>query len=326
MFRKNFKKIKTRIIFGTLLLSLFVAFIPSASAGIVNVDPLILVTYPIQEEYIAPNSGVLNIPLLTTFTLTGPFASIVERYSLLRNDNVQIELKVVQTQEWCTASISNPLVQFTPQQTEPYQSTLTVAVTEKAPAFTQGVVKISATSKLQRGLIFNIAEETVEFDVSFIIGYFSDILYEMPNGTIAEIGSLDTANFQIDIKNLGNGPTNVKIEILDNTGDKWDVNITSSVQLSSAVYGGEDSSKTVNLRIKPKISSNLDNLKESFRVKFTPSYLGRADLTGQEEIILFHVNLIGNLKEESDNNLLIIFIVAIILIILISIILKRKYS
>ena len=281
------------LVFLILLLSLFVAFIPTTSAGFVNVDPLILVTYPIQEENIVPNSAVLNIPLFTTFTLTGPFASLIKGRSLLKDTAIQIELKVVKTEEWCDASISNPLAQMTPQQTEPYQSTLTVTVTENAPAFTQGIVKISATSKIQRGIFFNIAEQSIEFDVSFIIGYWAVVSYEMPKGTLVEVGPLDTADFQIDIENIGNGPTYVGIEIIDIPEEEWSINIASSVQLASAVYGGESISKTVHLKIKPPYGFGFHNDRKTFGVKFTPSYLGKPGLIGQEEIIYFNVQNIG---------------------------------
>ncbi len=292
--RKNSRTIKTGIIFGILLLSLFVAFIPSASAGVVNVDPLILVTYPVQEENIVPNSGVLNIPLFTTFTLTGPFASVIKgKASLLSDTPIQIELKVVKTEDWCDASISNPLAQMTPQQTEPYQSTLTVTVTENAPAFQQGIVKISATSKVQRGIFFNIAEQSVEFDVSFIIGYWSVVSYGLPDGNLIEVGPLDIADFQIDIENIGNGPTYVGIELVDVPEDDWSISIASSVQLGSAVYGGESTSATVHLRIKPPYGFGFHNEIKTFAVRFTPSYLGNPDFVGQPETITFNVQNIG---------------------------------
>jgi hypothetical protein len=327
MFRKNFKTVKTGIIIGTLLLSLVIAFVPTSSAGFINVPPLINVTYPKSEEALIPNSGVLDIPLSTTFTLTGPFASFVEKRSLLRKKGLNIELNVVEKQDWCEASISNPLAQFSIKDTEPYGSILTVTVNENAPAFTQGLVTISATSELKRGLFFNIPEETVEYDVSFIIGYLSVVSYEMPNGTSAEIEKSDTADFKIDIKNLGNGPTKVEIKLIDVPEEDWDVNIPSTVLLSSATNSGDKTSESVHFRIKPKKSSDWNNEIKTFKVKFTPSYMGKPELVGQQEIITFNVQKIGSIdEEESVNTFLIILIVAIILIILILIILKRRFS
>jgi hypothetical protein len=290
--RKNLRSVKSGIIFGTLLCSLFIAFVPSASAGIFTVPPLINVTYPIQEENVVPNSGVLDIPLLTTFTLTGPWASAAEK-GLLGSSVVQIELKVIQKPDWCTASISNPLANIKVGEPEPYPSTLTVTVNENAPAFQQGVVRISATSKMQRSLMFNIGEETVEFDISFIIGYWSVVSYDMPEGTLIEVGPLDTADFRIDIENIGNGPTYVGIEIVDIPDDEWSVNIASSVQLAAAVYEGGGTQKTVHLKIKPPYGFGFHNDRKNIKVRFTPYYLGRPDLVGQPEVITFNVQNIG---------------------------------
>ena len=287
--------------------------------------PIIEVTYPHLEELATPNSGALDIPLATTFKLTGRYAKFIEQRSLLRNAIINIELKIVNTPDWCYANISNSNVQLPLDHTEPFKSTLTVTVTEKAPAFSQGVVKISATSKILRGIIFNIAEQTAEFDISFIIGYWSAVSFQ-PKGNIAEIGPYDTADFQIDIENLGNGPTYVKIETMDYPKEEWDVNIASSVVLSSAVDGGEGNSKSVYLKIKPSIDSDWNNKRQTFKVKFSPSYLGQPYLTGQEEIIIFIVQKIGSLKdEESDNNFLIILVTAVVLVILISIFLKWRH-
>ena len=290
--RKNLRSVKSGIIFGTLLCSLFIAFVPSASAGIFTVPPLINVTYPIQEENVVPNSGVLDIPLLTTFTLTGPWASAAEK-GLLGSTVVQIELKVIQKPDWCTASISNPLANIKVGEPEPYSSTLTVTVNENAPAFQQGVVRISATSKMQRSLMFNIGEETVEFDISFIIGYWSVVSYDMPEGTLIEVGPLDTADFRIDIENIGNGPTYVGIEIIDIPDDEWSVNIASSVQLAASVYEGGGTKKTVHLKIKPPYGFGFHNERKNIKVRFTPYYLGRPDLVGQPEVITFNVQNIG---------------------------------
>lgn len=322
-----FQTFKTRIFFAIILLSIFIAFIPSVSAGFINVDPLITVTYSPIEENLIPNSGVLDIPLSTYFTLTGRFAKFVEQRSRLKDTPVNIELKIFKTEEWCIANISNPDVQLTPQQTEPFISRLSVSVTEEAPAFTQGVVTISATSKLQSGIIFNIAEQTVEFDVSFVNGYWSAVSYHLPEGNNFKIGPYDTAHFPVDIENNGNGPTFVKIELLDYPKEKWTIDIVSNVSLSSPIDTGEDTSKTVNLLIKPKMSPDWNKETKTFGVKFTPWYLGMPDLKGQEEIIYFNVQKIGSLNnlEDTENNFLIIIITVIILVIIISTIIRRKY-
>ena len=290
--RKKLRTVKTGIIFGILLLSLFIAFVPTTSAGIISVPPLINVSYPAQEENIVPNGGVLQIPLDTTFTLTGAFASFAES-GLLGRSVVQIELKVVQKPDWCTASISNPLANIQVGEPTPYRSLLTVTVTEAAPAFQQGVVRISATSQLQRSVLFNIAEVSVDFDINFIIGYWSVVAYGMPTGTYAEVGPLETADFQIDIENLGNGPTLVAIELVDVPEDEWSINVAASVQLGSGIFEGEAKRKTAHLKIKPPYGFGFHNDRKTFGVKFSPNYLGRPELQGQELTYYFTVQNIG---------------------------------
>ena len=324
MLRKIFSTVKIGILLGTLILSLFFAFVPTTSAGIIDIPTLINVSYPIQEENVNPNAEALTIPLETTFTLTGRWASYAEN-SRIGKSVVQIELKVVEKPDWCKASISNPLANIAVGEEEPYKSFLTVTVNENAPAFQQGVVRISATSLSKRGLLFNIVGNTTEFDISFIIGYLSDVVYELPKGTFAEIKTSGKIDFPIEIKNFGNSPTFVDIELMDYPEKIWDVDITSSVQLSSGYYDSEKTKKTVYLKIKPKKSSDWKNDRETFRLKFTPSYLGRPELQGKQEIIIFNVQKIDG-EEGSVNKSLIILILGIILIILISIILKRRFS
>jgi hypothetical protein len=326
MNRKTFISKKTGIIFGAVLLSLIIAFVPTTSAGFINISPLINVSYPAQEENVIPNSGVIQIPLDTIFTLTGPFAGFAEK-GRLGKSVVQIELKIVQKPDYCTASISNPLGNIQVGEATPYRSYLTATVTENAPAFQQAVVRISATSKIQRGILFNIAEETTEFDVSFNIGYWSVVSYEMSNGTLAEIGPSDTVDFPINIVNLGNGPTKIEIELMDYPEKEWDINITSSVHLSSGINDHKNNREMVHLKIKPKNSKNWNNKIETFGVRFSPSYLGRPEFQGQQEIINFNVKKISREDEGGniENNYLIILIVVIVLIILISIFIKRRY-
>ena len=207
---------------------------------------------------------------------------------------MQIELKVVETEDWVDASITNPIVQLGLDYTEPYKSTLTVTVTESAPAFTQGIVKISATSKTLPSIAFTISEVTVEFDITFIIGYWPVVQYGEPDGNFMAIGPLDTADFQIDIENLGNGPTYVGIELVEIPEDEWSVSVTSSVMLASSVAAGEDLSKeSVHLTIKPPYGFGFHNERRTFQVKFTPQYIGRPELVGIEEYKTFTVQNVG---------------------------------
>lgn len=288
--------------------------------------PIINLTYAEVEENLVPNSGVLDIPIYITMRLGGNFVNLKER--LLNDYVLNIDLSIEEKPSWCTASLSNKEVQLSIIDPEPYQTTLTVTVNENAPAFKQNNVIIKATSPEVSGLFFTRLEAVESsFEISFIVGYWSVVSYDMPKGTIMKISPYETADFEINIENIGNGPTFVKIELIDEPKKGWSANIASSVQLASATDDGMGTRKTVHLRIKSPFEPGYHNEMGSFRVKFTPSYLGRPDLVGSTEIITFNVKSVGNVKDvESENFLLLILITVIFLIIIITFFLKRRFQ
>ena len=279
---------------GILLVSIFAIFATNTSAGFVKVEPLISVTHPRADENVIPKSGVLDIPLNTSFELTGIGAGFVETSSLLRDSSVTITLKVEEKNDWIDASITNsPAIIKIGGAARPWASRLSLTVTEKAPAFSLGVVRISATSSELPGLFFNIAEKIQYFEVPFEVGYWPVVNYEIPEGNFKEIGPLDTADFPIELGNLGNGITYVSIEIVEMPGNDWSVSVPSSVTLGSGVYGEEGSKASVHLTIKPPYGFGFHNERKTFKVKFTPQYLGRPDLVGQSETMIFNVQSVG---------------------------------
>jgi hypothetical protein len=293
---KHFKVVKTTLITGVILVSLFTAFIPSSLAGIINVEPLMIVTHDRAEENVIPKSGVLEVNLSVTLALTGIGVGFVESYSLLKNSDLEITLEVEEDYDWIDASVTNsPAKIKIGESGTPYTSArLSLTVTEKAPAFTLGKVKIIATSSRLRGLLFNIAEKTEIFEVPFEVGYWPVVNYELPKGNFIEIGPLDTADFPIEIDNLGNGVTYVAIEIVEIPVGDWSVSVPSSVTLRSDANAGEEGTKaTVHLSIKPPYGFGFHNERRTFKVKFTPQYLGNPNLLGQSEIITFNVQNVG---------------------------------
>jgi hypothetical protein len=293
--KKNFRTVKTGIIFGILLLSLFTVFAPSASAAIFNADPLITVTYPEQDENVVPNTKALRIPLETTFELYGPLASFVRASPLLQDSVVPITLNIIGPNELgVDATLENNLFDIKLGVNTPWVSYLTVTVNEDIQFNTVGTVKIKAISDPVSGFLLGVKGGSREFDVGFVIGFWPVISPEIPKGNFQEIGPLDTADFTIDIENLGNAVTYVAIELLDVPEDEWSISMPSSVHLASAVgASGSGTSKTVHLKIKPPYGFGLHNERKSFRVRLTPSLLGDPNQAGQSEEIVFTVQSVG---------------------------------
>ncbi len=296
---KSLKRIKTGIIIGIFIVSIFAAFTSNASAGFINVKPIINVRHDRAEENVIPKSGVLEIDLKTTFTLTGVGATFVQSASssLLKNSAVTISLQVENNHDWVDASITNQPAKL--KINEPgteWSSSLQLTVTEKAPAFTLGKVRIVATLSELSGILFNIEEKTEVFEVPFEVGYWPVIKYELPEGNFKETGPLDTVDFPVKLKNLGNGVTHVKIEPINFPGEEWTVSVPSSITLKSDDLVGEQNTEaTIHVTVKPPYGFGFHNDRTNFKVKFTPIYLGSNEsaLTGDTEIITFNVQSVG---------------------------------
>jgi hypothetical protein len=293
--------------------------------------PIIDLEYEQQNENIIPNAGVLDIILEVSFRLGGSFRKVQEK---LLKMPIQIRLSIEDTPKWCDASIVNPTVSIPVDETEPSESRLTLTVTEQAPAFHQGTIKIKATSEKVQGLYFTrLKEGEFNFDVSFEVGYWPVVSYTPEKGNLIKIQPSETANFPIIIQNLGNGETKVDIEVIEKPEEKWSVNIPSSVILNSPALGEENTRKTVNLIIKPSSSdNNIVNQRESFRLKFTPHYLGDPSFKGLPTTIIFTVEVKNDNNTESQEGIGLIIgitvavIILIIVLIIFSVLYKNKKS
>jgi hypothetical protein len=242
---------------------------------------------------------------------------------------IQIRLSIEDSPLWCEASIANPTVSLLVGETEPFISRLVLTVTEEAPAFNQGTVKVKATSEKITGLYFTrLKEGEFSFDIYFEVGYWPKISYSPDKGTLMNINSTDTADFPITLENLGNGPTIVQIEPIDLPEDDWTVNIASSVFLGSPVGDNiGDYEKTVHLFIKPPSPSENEDRRMDFKIKFTPHYVGNPSLTGKPETITFTLQVEGDesLDSENEYGILIGSIVMIIILIIAAIIFLVLY-
>lgn len=312
------------LIFNTNALSSEITNIENNEEGfslrkIFAAAPLIIVDYEPQDENVIPNSEVLDIPLNVSCTLTGLFANRQTRR--LRSRPIEIELSIVEKPDWCDASIANPTVSILPDDTEPAKARLTLTVTEQAPAFQQGTVKIKATNKEISGIFFTrITKEEFEYDISFEIGYLMKLNYTT-NNTLMEIPPINETNIPIKIKNLGNGDTTVLIEIKD-MPEKWNITYPPSVTLASPI-SDEENEKEINIKVKPPKDFSI----ETITVSLTSHYSGSPEIEGQTENLQIVLKNDGSYKEEGgfDITLPIIIIVVIILVIIIFIFLKQKY-
>jgi len=290
------RKLRTGFILGLVLFSILAVFAPTSSAGPLKVTPVIDVSYPPADNNLVPLSGDLPITLQTQVSLSGIGSTLVKEasWSLLKDSPITVNLEVLETEGYIDATIDKSQVTLIINQDEVKESYLKITVTEQAPAFTQGRVKIKASSQPLDGLLFSIKPIEYVFDVSFTIGYWPVVNYELPKSTYMQIGPLDTAIFPIEITNLGNGFTRIAAEIVGEPKGDWSISTVSSVKVGSATGAGNNKA-TINVVIKPPYGFGFHNNRETFKVRVTPSYVGPPDPStiGQPEEITFTVQSVG---------------------------------
>jgi hypothetical protein len=283
---------------GLLLFSVLVIFVPTSSAGPLKITPVIDVSYPSADKNLVPLSGALPITLKTQVTLSGVGSTLVKEasWSLIKDSPITVNLEVLETEGYIDATIDKSQVTLIiSEEGVEKESYLKITVTEQAPAFTQGRVKIKAKSQALDGILFSIKPAEVIFDVSFTIGYWPVVNYELPKSTFMQIGPLDTATFPVEITNLGNGYTRVAAEIVNPPKGDWSISVISSVKLGSATGDSRNNKATVNVVIKPPYGFGFHNDRQQFTVRFTPNYVGsaKAEDVGQPEEITLNVQSIG---------------------------------
>jgi hypothetical protein len=273
------------------------------------------------QEPIIPINESREIPLKVYYQIVGLLSNWHE--FLYKKKNIQVSLEIIERPDWCTtASLDNKTLNFNikSDQTEPKDVTLTIAVDRNVPAYTVGTIKIRVTSALLKGLIFTkIAEGNFTFDVPFTVGYIPIIDVEQVF-TYKEIPPLNVTTIPFKITNLGNGKTQVFIEVKNLSG-QCEVDYPDSILLGSPTQGEKDSD-TIYISIKPYKNFTMESLK----VEFTPSYYARPDLKGYTIPIVLTLKNDGSLREGINFELIvvIIIIVTIVLILVVALFLRSK--
>ncbi len=321
---KNLKTLKSTLIMLILLISMVVTFTPTASAGLIDIQPTINITYEELAEKVTPLSDGLEINLSTTLKLTGFGANFVQNslFSILKDKSVIIDLSVEETPDWAQASLTNTSTQIKLSEIDSaWESNIKITAKENASAFTTGVVKINATSKLVSGFLFNILEKTKSIEIPFEVGYYSAVDYELSQGNHHMISPYNSTKIPINITNLGNGDTTVEIELVESI-ENFTINIPDSVTLDA--FDGEE-------QIFLEISADTHEFENrSIQFNFTAICAEDSDIKGQTQTLTFTVENDGSYEEPSedmfeiDTTLLAVILVVLILVIIVVVFFLRK--
>ncbi|MFA5102518.1 MAG: hypothetical protein WC525_05145 [Candidatus Thermoplasmatota archaeon] len=262
---KRFKAVKASIITGLVLISVLFAVLPTASAGLIfDLQSVLTVEWSANQtqQPVVPRGALRALDLTISHTVTrGVFGQMM--LNVYTGKTIIINVEVVETPSWCTATIGQGTLATTVSPGEPtyVKTTLSLQVADDAPAFGLGYIKVIATAR-KAGLIEGFIQE---FTLTFVPDYKPLIQPAYPETNTKKIGPLDTAVFPVQITNLGNARTVVLFTIVDVPSD-WNAIVTDQIILEE----GEGSSSTAYLVIKPPKNFGYHNDEKTITISMQP--------------------------------------------------------
>jgi len=320
---KNFRSVKATLIMGILLVSLSAAMVPTTSAGLlyslqsfVNVDYDVNITnVPIQPR---STGRAIKLDITYGITVSGGIFNLLGEFLRNLHDGrtVTIEIDPFEYPEWASVSVSSWPTATVQREEKLYPVTLTVKIDEDAPAFGKGDIKIKVTVP-KVGLIDGIEKEV---EIPFSAGYIPLVTHEFLEGNNKIIGPMDTAEFPIDIINLGNARTEVIFEII-NVPDGWSAIITDDIIIEE----GEGSRFTIYLAVKPPKTFGYHDDSASIAIRYTPWMAENPQFAGEAKPMNVLVESRGFSVVGIEIVILPIIIIVVVLLLLYHFVIKKKF-
>jgi hypothetical protein len=249
--KRNFRKIKATLILGILLVSVSAALVPTSSAGIiVNLSSYARVSYDSKNfsgTPVVPRGELRPLPIVITYgvNFAGFFPGLANLvFNLYKGRQVNIKLELVKWSPWCTPTLTQgTLTTSVREEEQDLNANINLKVDIDAPAFGSGFVTVRVTCP-QVGVMIEKYEN--EFTLEFDPAYLPLIKPQTMGSNTKRISPMDTAVFPIEIENLGNARTKIKLKIVS-VPDGWTAIVTDQIILDEI----EGSSGIAYLTIKP---------------------------------------------------------------------------
>ena len=306
---KRFKTMKSSIVVGVLLVSIFAAIIPTSSAGLIlNLSSIVNVDWGNEtlDKPLVPLGEARNLDLEVTYGVTsGAFLSQAF-LTLFIGRQVNIKLEVTEKPDWCTATLKSDTITTAVKSEETkLKTTLTLRVDENAPAFGAGYVKITA-SVPRIGAIDGYSQV---FNLDFTPSYLPMINAQSLEGNSKTIGPMDTAVFPIEVENMGKARTTVFFTI-DNVPEGWIAVVTDDITLDA----DKGSTGIAYLTIKPPKGFGYHNDDQSIKVTMTPARAEQLENQGESKTVTVIIESRGFSTPGFESLLFIGALLAVVLI------------
>jgi hypothetical protein len=322
----QFQKIKIFTLFLIILCScLFVICPIGKSAPIDKVyecTPIIIVEYDesITENPIIPFGEPTIIPVTVKAKIIGPADDIIEEFIGGGGVKLFVDLSIGKVPNGCHASITPTIVPFpVSREYKTTNATLKLTINQYLPVKSQKNVVIQMNSRrLGKGSTL-VHKANISQEIPFEVGYYPQLSLSYLNSNVRDIEPDETADFSFEIKNWGNGVTDVSTAI-EEIPDGWIAEIINSITLGTE-FGGEDSKKTVSLKVKPPIDFGYHEDRAIVKISMTPISRVNPEDKGEPHYLYFIVQSKGVSTPGFET---IIFFFAIIIIFVPAIIKKKR--
>ena len=241
------------------------------------------------NDPILPLDMVKNIPVTLNYSVAGEYAKEILPY-YVESDGTPLKsylyLYIDDTPDWCTATISPPLLLVPPSVNgETSNVTLSIKINETAHAFSKGRVKI----KVDVVGFGAVKGGTFYGNISFMVGYLPLLDIDVLESPTRVIEPDSTAVYNIKIDNLGNAKTRLKCDIL-NPPKGWIISFPSNTVLGTKTMG-ENPTGTITITVKPPYEFGYHNDREVIQISVTPMY--NESIVGQDYTLSFIIKSKG---------------------------------
>ena len=270
--KKNFRALKASLIMGILLISLSASIVPTTSAGMfVNLSSYLQAGFDASNftaKPIVPRGELRSLTIYLDYGVNygGLFKGLSELLFKFHSDRqVNIKLELGDHSPWCTPTLFTDTITTKVGEAEEtgLQATLNLKVDIDAPAYGAGFVDLKV-SVPKVGMILPYSNT---FTLEFNPAYLPLIKPQIQESNTKRIGPMDTAVFPIEIENLGNARTKVKLEVVSGTvPDGWTAIVTDQIILDEA----KGSKGIAYLTVKPPKSFGYHDDTSSIVVEMTP--------------------------------------------------------
>lgn len=293
---KQFQKIKIFVIFTFILCSSLLVICPITNSTPLDIyfecDPILVMEYDeiLLEDPIVPLEEARKIPVTIKMGIKGPGADIVVKNTRAR---FIVNLYIDEVPAGVHASISPPIisVDLSKEMVSDFlyqYANVSIAIDQNVPALIKESVMVRMESQ-SLGKVVKWGNFTQE--LPFTVGYYPLLSVSTPDSNVKDINPDETASFNIELENRGNGNTEAISKVMD-IPEGWTAEIITSTLLGSNLLGG-NTKKTLSLKIKSPYGFGYHEDRAVIQVSITPIYYNNPEFEGEPHYLTFIVQSRG---------------------------------